>query len=192
MKLGELHETVILIDVEFLNEKIFENLSFYQKLYPKKEFQPIDPGDLIFRFAENSRLIDEGQTVNVIFTYSLPTETLSFCSPSHLLYELDNRRLSTEKGTFLLKSFFADEGESTAEHFINVFQLVCFDKNVRKIVLVEDSPELNDELEKIEHLKEWDLFLIKNYYDSNISLPIKYVNIDYIIAYALGLNENEL
>ncbi len=35
-------------------------------------------------------------------------------------------------------------------------------------------------------------FLIKKYHDTEIEVPIKYVKIDYPIAYALGLNNNEI
>jgi hypothetical protein len=58
--------------------------------------------------------------------------------------------------------------------------------------MVADSSELNFELEMMNEQNEKSLFLIKKYHDTEIEVPIKYVKIDYPIAYALGLNNNEI
>jgi len=192
MKLGYLNETVILIDVDFLNEKISENIAFYQDLYPAKRFTPIKLNELILRFAENAWINVPGQRVNVIFAYSLTGCLLNFCNPSDLTFDIDNKSLSTPRGDFQLKAFFADEEESNTWHFINILNQLISDANVRKIVLVADNVELNDEIEMNEYQKFKDLFLIKNSEGTHISLPVHYSNIDYLIAYSLELNQSEI
>jgi len=192
MKLGNLNETVFLIDVDFLNEKISENLTFYQDLYPAKQFIPINLSELILRFAENARINTPGQILDVIFAYSLSGSVLNFCIPSDLTFEIDTLSLSSERGLFQCKAFFADEDESNTIHFIDILEQLFSYKNVKKIVLVADNIELNDEIEMNEYNVFKDLFLIKNSDGTHISLPVHYSNIDYPIAYSLGLNQSEI
>ena len=42
MNLGKLNKTVILIDTDYLNQKIKENIEFYKDLYPDKELNTIN------------------------------------------------------------------------------------------------------------------------------------------------------
>ena len=51
MNLGKLNQTVILIDTDYLNEKIKENVVFYKDLYPDKQFDTIMLFKLPFRRA---------------------------------------------------------------------------------------------------------------------------------------------
>jgi hypothetical protein len=192
MKLGNLNETVFLIDVDFLNEKISENLTFYQDLYPAKQFIPINLSELILRFVENARINTPGQILDVIFAYSLSGSVLNFCIPSDLTFEIDNLSLSSERGLFQCKAFFADEDESNIMHFIDILEQLFSYKHVKKIVLVADNVELNDEIEMNEYHTFKDLFLIKNSDGTHISLPVHYSNIDCPIAYSLGLNQSEI
>jgi len=95
-------------------------------------------------------------------------------------------------GDFLLKTFFAEEEESNTWHFINILTQLFSYENVKKIVLVADNIELKDEIEINNYHEFKDLFLIKKSDDTHISLPVNYVNIDYPIAYSLGLNRSEI
>jgi hypothetical protein len=192
MKLGQLSETVILIDTDFLNENISENLAFYRNLYPLKKFIPINLKELILKFAENARINIPGQSVDVIFAYSLTNSVINFCTPSDLTFEIDNLSLSSERGLFQCKAFFADEDESNIMHYIDILEQLFSYKNIKKIVLVADNVELNDEIEMNEYQTFKDLFLIKNTHGTHISLPVYYSDIDNIIAYSLGLNRSEI
>lgn len=194
MNLGILNETVILIDTDFLNERISHNLTFYKKLYPDKNFEKINLANLLYKFALNARVEEAGHNVDILFAYTLGNHQLTNCEPSNVFDFIDSKQvqMETEKGTFLIRSFFADEDEICNEHFVNMLRLVNYSPRVSRIIMVADSPELNFELEMMHELNEKSLFLIKKYHDTQIEGPIKYVNIDYPIAYALGLNNNEI
>jgi hypothetical protein len=59
--------------------------------------------------------------------------------------------------------------------------------------MVADNPDLNYELEMmIEEKSEKKLLLIKKYHYTEITARVKYINVDYLIAEALGLNKNEI
>ncbi|MEI6748276.1 MAG: hypothetical protein WCM93_03860 [Bacteroidota bacterium] len=148
--------------------------------------------ELILRFAERSKINVPGQIVDVIFAYSLPRFSISFCNPSDLMFEIDNRKQLSALGEFQLKSFFAEENESTIQHFINILRQLYFNINVKRIIMVADHSELNDEIETNEYHEHKNLFLIKNYNDTHISIPVNYVDIDYLVACSLGLNRSEI
>ncbi len=194
MNLGILNETVILIDTDFLNERIRHNLTFYKNLYSTKVFEKINLADLLFRFALNARVEEAGQKVDILFAYSLSNSLLEHCMPNNLTFDIssDGVQLETEKGTFMIRSFFADENESCSEHFLNLLRMVDYNPKVSRIIMLADSSELNFALEMMHYQNKKSLFLLRKYRNSEISVPIKYVNIDSSIAYALGLNSNEI
>lgn len=194
MNLGILNETVILIDTDFLNERIRHNLFFYKKLYPDKVFDKINLADLLYKFALNARVEEAGHNVDILFAYTLSNSNLEHCTPSNLTFDItsDGVQMETDKGTFLIRSFFGDEDETCNEHFLNMLRMVNYSPRVSRIIMVADSPELNFELEMMHEQNENSLFLIKKYHNTQIEVPIKYVKIDYPIAYALGLNNNEI
>jgi hypothetical protein len=194
MNLGILNETVILIDTDFLNERISHNLTFYKELYPDKNFEKINLANLLYKFALNARVEEAGHNVDILFAYTLGNDHLTNCEPSNVFDFIDSKQvqMETEKGTFLIRSFFADEDETCNEHFVNMLRMVNYSPRVSRIIMVADSSELNFELEMMNEQNEKSLFLIKKYHDTEIEVPIKYVKIDYPIAYALGLNNNEI
>ncbi|MDQ3190194.1 MAG: hypothetical protein M3Q58_01220 [Bacteroidota bacterium] len=193
MNLGTLNETVILIDTDFLNEQISHNLTFYKKLYPEKNFEKINLTDLLYKFALNARVEEAGHNVDILFAYT-DNDHLTNCEPNNVFDFIDSKQvqMETEKGTFLIRSFFGDENETCNEHFVNMLRMVNYSTRVSRIIMVADSPELNFELEMMHEQNEKSLFLLKKYHDTEVEVPIKYVKIDYPIAYALGLNANEI
>ena len=194
MNLGLLNETVILIDTEFLNKKISENLNFYKNLYPEKEFAAIDLADLLYKFALNARVEEAGHKVDILFAYTLSNSVLENCTPSHLTYDISDKgvQMETDIGTFLIRSFFGDEDETCSQHYINMLRMINYNSSVARIIMIADNSELNSELEMMHMQNEKSLFLIKQYRDSEIQVPIKYVKIDSPIAYALGIKGGEI
>tara|TARA_Y100001970_G_scaffold213421_1_gene260850 strand:+ start:397 stop:996 length:600 start_codon:yes stop_codon:yes gene_type:complete len=198
MNLGKLNQTVILIDTDYLNEKIKENVVFYKDLYPDKQFDTIMLFKLLYSFMLNARVQESGNNVDVLFAYRLENSNLYFCNPNDIwdLGMTEEFSMKTNLGNLIVRSFFADpEGESCSMHFINMFKMLCYDDSVDRIIMVADNAELNIELLKGSY-KLWEnksLFLLKDYQNSKISAPIKikYVNISYAIASALGLENHE-
>ena len=50
MNLRDLNNTVIIIDTDFIRDRISENLNFYKKLYPNKVFDKINLYNLVYKF----------------------------------------------------------------------------------------------------------------------------------------------
>ena len=194
MNLGILNETVILVDTDFLNERVNYFLSLYKKLYPNKAFEKINLADLLYKFAINARVDEAGHNVDVIFAHTLSNSSLTYCEPSNLVYDITSNgvQMETDIGNFLIRSFFADEEETCIEHFDKILRIVDNSSRTSRIILVTDNEYLNSQLEYIDYKKEKVLFMIKKYYDSEITVPIKYVKIDGIIGKCLGLNDDEL
>lgn len=195
MKLWPLHKTVILIDTDFLNEKLSENIRFYQNLYRDKSFHKISLENLLYNFVVNARIDEPGNTIDVLFAYTLSNSSLQRCEPDDVFGFIDARNINfqTDKGTLRIRSFFADEDETCTQHFLNMLTSIYHNPDVSRIVMIADNDELNYELEyMIRSDAKKDLFMIKNYHNSCIDVLVKYVNIDYPIAYAMGLNDGEV
>lgn len=194
MNLGILNKTVILIDTNFLNEIISWNLNFYTNLYPNKKFEKINLADLLYRFAPEISVEEPEHTVDILFAYTLDDMILKHCEPNNMLDFIDTSRMNlvTDRGTFLIQSFFGDEGETCSQHYMNMLRMVNYSPQVSQIIMIADNRELNDELEGMYELNDKSLFLFKKYRNSEIQVPIKYVNVNYIVAYALGLERDEL
>lgn len=194
MNLGNLNETVILIDTDFLNERIEYNLSLYTKLYPKKNFGKIKLAELLYKFALNARIEEAEHNVDILFAYTLFNSTLTNCEPNNFfdLTDTNKVKMETEIGTFIIRSFFGEEDENCSEHYVNMLRTVNHSPRVSRIIMVSDSLELNYQLEMMHEEGKKSLFLFKKYHESEIGLSIKNINVDYLIAYSLGLKRNEI
>ena len=195
MNLGILNETVILIDTDFLNERISHNLSFYKELYPDKDFDKINLADLLYKFVLNARVEEAGHNVDILFAYTLSNSNLEHCTSSNLTFDItsDGVQMETDKGTFLIRAFFGDENETCNEHFLNMLRMVKNSSRVSRIIMVADNPDLNFELEMMCEQNEKSLFIFKKHHSQTaIDADIKFVTILYPIAYALGLNNSEI
>lgn len=195
MNLGILNETVILIDTDFLNERISHHLTFYKDLYPDKEFEKINLANLLYNFILNARIEEAGHNVDILFAYTLGNDILTNCEPNNVFSFIDTNQvqMETEKGTFLIRSFFADEDETCTEHFINMLRMINNSPRVSRIIMVADNPDLNFELEMMNEQNDKSLFIFKKHHlQTAIDADVKYVTILYPIAYALGLDNSEI
>lgn len=190
MNLGILNETVILIDTDFLNEQITKLVPFYKNLNPEKVFGKINLADLLYKFALNARIEEAGNNVDILFAYSLNNSQLTHCEPNNVFNFIDSNQvqMETEKGTFLIRSFFGDEDETCTEHFINMLSMVNYSPRVSRIIMVADNSDLNFELEMMSEQNDKSLFMFTKGSDSSIEVEIKYIPIYYIIAQSLGVN----
>ena len=194
MRIGELNKTVILIDSDFLNERILSTMHFYKELYPDKEFEVINLFELIDSFSHNARLEDSENDLDVLFAYRLSNDNLENCRPRNLTVDISSNgvRIKSELRNFVIRSFFADENESCSRHFVNMLKIVHSKSNVSKIILIGDSPELNSELKLMLNASDRKFFLFKKSHESFIGLPIQYIDVDYLVAFALGLDSSEI
>lgn len=195
MNLGILNETVILIDTDYLNGRISHFLTFYSDLYPDKEFEKINLANLLYRFIVNARIEEAGNNVDILFAYTLGNAILTNCEPNNIFNFIDTNQvqMKTEKGKFLIRSFFADDEESCAEHFIKILRMIKNNPRVSRIILIADNPDLNFELEIMNEQNDLSLFIFKNHHSQTaIDVDVKYMTILYPIAYALGLNSSEI
>ena len=195
MNLGILNETVILIDTDFLNERISHYITFYKDLYPDKDFKNINLANLLYKFALNARVEEAGHNVDILFAYTLSNSNLEHCTPSDLTFDItsDGVEMETDIGTFFIRAFFGDENETCNEHFLNMLRMVKYSSRVSRIIMVADNPDLNFELEMMCEQNEKSLFIFKKHHlQTAIDAEVKYVTILYPIAFDLGLNNSEI
>jgi len=191
MNLGKLNKTVILIDTDYLNQKIKENIEFYRDLYPDKELNTVDLYQLIYNFILGARVESDEQNIDVLFAYRLSESLLYSTDPGNIWSFINAQNLSIKEFNVTIRSFFADEDESCSEHFTIMFKMLHSSNSVERVIMVADSVELNDAFRFTPELLEKNLFLFRDDHDTNIDFPIYFVNIAYMIAQSLGLDKGE-
>ena len=191
MHLGKLNKTVILIDTDYLNQKIKENIEFYRDLYPDKELNTVDLYQLIYNFILGARVESDEQNIDVLFAYRLSDSLLYSTDPGNVWNFINAQNLDIKEFNVTIRSFFADEDESCSEHFTIMFKMLHRSNSVGRVIMVADSVELNDALRFTPELLEKNLFLFRDDHDTNIDFSIYFVNIAYVIAQSLGLDKGE-
>ncbi|MEO1945195.1 MAG: hypothetical protein ABGY11_12915 [Candidatus Thioglobus sp.] len=191
MILGKLNKTVILIDKDYLNKKIKENIEFYRDLYPDKHLDIISLSQLIHNFILNARVeIDEGN-IDVLFAYRSDDSLLYSTDPDNVWSFINAQNLNIGEWSVTLRSFFAAEDESCSKHFTNMLKMIHRNNSVDRVIMIADSVELNNELRFSPELLEKNLFLFRDDHNTNIDFSINFVNITYMIAQSLGLSREE-
>ena len=191
MNLGKLNKTVILIDTDYLNQKIRENIEFYRDLYPDKELNTVDLYQLIYNFILGARVESDEQNIDVLFAYRLSDSLLYSTDPGNVWNFINAQNLNIKEFNVTIRSFFADEDESCSEHFTIMFKMLHRSNSVGRVIMVADSVELNDAFRFTPELLEKNLFLFRDDHNTNIDFSIYFVNIAYIIAQSLGLDKGE-
>ena len=127
MNFGKLNSTVILIDKEFLDDMIKENVQNYKNIYPNKQFDRINLSALLYSFLLNARVEESGHYIDVLFAFKSENPKLYYCEPSDMPW--DATTIETEKGDLIVRSFFADEDETCRRHFNSMLDIFNFKFN---------------------------------------------------------------
>mgnify|MGYP006130593445 CR=1 FL=1 len=191
MNLGKLNKTVILIDTDYLNQKIKENIEFYRDLYPEKKLNTLALYELIYNFIINARVESDERNIDVLFAYRLSDSLLYSTNPCNIWNFINAQNLNIKEFNVTIRSFFADEDESCSKHFTIMFKMIHRSNSVDRVIIVADSVELNNEFHSRPELLEKNLFLFRDDHDTNIDFSISFVNIAYMIAQSLGLDRVE-
>jgi len=191
MNLGKLNKTVILIDTDYLNQKIKENIEFYRDLHPDKELNTLNLYKLIHNFIVNARVESDERNIDVLFAYRLSDSLLYSTNPGNVWNFVNAENLNIKEFNVTIRSFFADEDESCSKHFTIMFKMLHRSNSVDRVIMVADSEDLNNAFKFSPELLEKKLFLFRDDHDTNIDFPINFVNIAYMIAQSLGLDRGE-
>ena len=97
MNLGKLNKTVILIDTDYLNQKIKENIEFYRDLYPDKELNTLNLYQLIYNFIVNARVESDERNIDVLFAYRLSDSLLYSTNPGNVWNFINAENLNIEE-----------------------------------------------------------------------------------------------
>ena len=191
MNLGKLNKTVILIDTDYLNQKIKENIEFYRDLYPDKELNTINLYQLIYKFIVNARVESDERNIDVLFAYRPSNSFLYSTNPDNVWNFVNAENLNIEEFNVTIRSFFVDEDESCSKHFTIMFKMLHRNNSVDRVIMVADSKDLNNAFQLSPELLEKNLFLFRDDHNTNIDCSINFVNIAYMIAQSLGLDRGE-
>ena len=216
MKVENLNQTAILIDVDFLCKLIMHNYSFYRDFLPWKELPNLKITDIIRYIAVNGRIHERGHKVDVILYYNPAHRILPFSQkPNNIAQFLDFTKndyfFETDEGIFYLRSYFSDTATlewdiedqdafnyKYMEGFRQILNKVVHTDSICHIVLFADNEYLNEDLNS--YMKLGKFFYIERDHssDTHYDLEIEdigkyyYVDANYVIAYSMGLSNSEI
>lgn len=192
----EFAKTVMLIDTDYLNDRIAFSYKVYEEAYPGRKLGKINLANLLYRFARNSRIDAPGEAIDILFAYKIGSSLLLNCEPANVFNFMDvhNVRMESDIGDFRVISFFADEGESTANCFVKMLKQVYASSEVSKIVVVADNELLNPLLRDFAYHNRKEILMLRSYRNTKIDddIPFNFVNINNIIPIEMGIKEGEL
>ena len=158
MNLGKLNKTVLLIDTDYLNQKIKENIEFYRDLYPDKELNTLNLYQLIYNFIVNARVESDERNIDVLFAYRPSNSFLYSTNPGDVWNFVNAENLNIEEFNVTIRSFFADEGESCSKHFTIMLKMLHRSNSVERVIMVADSKDLNNAFQFSPELLEKNFF----------------------------------
>ena len=203
MKLPQLHESVILIDSEFLISKINECYDFYSDLYPDREFPKLELSDVIDSIASTSKITNGSDEINVLFLYRINNDALPYTSEPNNLFlfnDFTNKPITCTINNcrYDVASFYSDpetdDDFEYMEEFSQLLRQISYDDATFNICLVADNNYYNYFLETFEEMLDKAFFVFRGTdYEIGIDQSPKfhYVNFDYVLASCMGLKQSE-
>lgn len=207
MKLSSLHESVILIDTEYLIHTIEENLVFYSDLYPKKKFNRLSLANILLSIAGSAKIETAGKKLNVVFLYKPNHDTIPFMNEPNRVsdfmgFTIDPLAVYIEEDdcTMDLASFFSDpfsyDDMEYMQEFCQMLRMAASNPNTRNLIVVADHESLNSPLETVLDTTEKNLVVFRatdsQVYVRNPTPNYHYVNFEYVIGLCMGLKMGEL
>lgn len=204
MKLPILNSSVIVVDTSFLKRVIKDNHDFYSDLYPGREFKDISLIDMIRSIAMTSGAINKNEPVSVIFYFKLDNSILPFTSDPKDVFifnDFVNRpiNLKFDDCVFSFASLFADpesdDNHRYLEEFSQLLTSIASNSNTSNISIIVDDIYFEDTFLMFNELFN-KKFVIYRSTETEMYLPeppkFWNVNLDYIIADTMGVDENEI
>ncbi len=207
MKLPPLHESVVLVDTEYLIQTIEENLRFYSDLYPKKKFNRLDLANILLSIASSAKIETVGKKINIVFLYKPNHGTIPFMNEPNRVsdfigFTIDPLAIyiGEDDCTMSLASFysdpFSDDDTEYMQEFCQMLRMAAHNPITRNILVVADHENLNLPLETVLDTTEKNLVVFRasdsQVYVSNPNQNYHYVNFEYVIGLCMGLEMGEL
>lgn len=189
--------TIVLIDGEFLSSSIIEFQEMYSQIYPHKELNTFNLGKFCYETLLNTERWEEQKIFGFIVFYSSITK-LPFTNET--INEMNGKSLKINATEIEFHSFRFESDEKLF-HAINKImnelnqnRKVIIDKRsvFKNIVFFGDNKHYEITLKNINEKGSKDIVLIRNTYNSEMELEIKYFDIGKLIGKTLGLKSHEL
>lgn len=141
-------ENVVLVDADFLDRITFDLIVNFERMIDRR----IDAGDLCHWLdcvALDGGMRPGNNQIQAIFLHSKDKEELHHMKPGNFKEELSDKAFKDNLGEFGLLSFPVEELVSAEDFYVQAFQALVEEKQVKRILAVGDMAAYGERLKRI-------------------------------------------
>lgn len=148
----KLSETVMIIDVAYLNFVINDLKKYFEPLLGRS-LQTVDLALLTMYLAMDAGMKEGDNEVQILLVYDEHSVKLEHCLPSDLKNELDGVAFKSPLGEFCFMAVPSESFVSRGELYLDLLQIVLNAAEVKKLVVIPFNEEYGEEVGNV--LKEF-------------------------------------
>lgn len=134
-------ENVILVDADYIDKVAFDLIVNFERMLERR-IPPADMARWIDCVALDGGIRTGEHHTQVVFLHSKNKEQLDNFIPAHFEKELNNQAFQDHLGEFVINSYPVEELVTAEEFFLDTLQVVCAQKEVKRIMVVPDAEHL--------------------------------------------------
>lgn len=141
----KLSETVMLIDVVFLNFVVTDLKKYFEHIL-SRQLEKIDTSMLATFLALDAGIKEGENEVQFLFVYDNDSSKLAFCKLSDLKVQLNGVAFSSQFGEFIFAGVPCEDMVSREDLFLDLLGLVLDSADVKKLVVISSNEEYGDKV----------------------------------------------
>lgn len=141
----KLSETVMLIDVAFLNFVVTDLKKYFEHIL-SRQLEKIDTSMLATFLALDAGIKEGENEVQFLFVYDNDSSKLAFCKLSDLKVQLNGVAFSSQFGEFIFAGVPCEDMVSREDLFLDLLGLVLDSADVKKLVVISSNEEYGDKV----------------------------------------------
>lgn len=184
-------ENIIIADADYIDAVAFDLTVNFERMLGRR-IQKADISKWIDCVALDGGLREGKHETQVVLIHSKDKNMLSNFQPANFTDELNGKAFHDNLGEFMLSSLPIEDITTTEDFFIDIMNMVCSQKEVKRIMLIPNAEKYYDSvriaLRKVDDEKRITVFAMQPMPGGNFRQEI----LGYSLMAALGISSEEL
>ena len=187
----KLSETVVLIDVAFLNFVITDIKGYFEKTL-HRSLQEIDLSKLTTYMTLDAGITEGKNEVQFLFVYDKESSRLQYCQPSDLQEELNGVAFQSPYGEYSFASVPSEGMVSREDLFLDLLSIVSDSADVKRIIVISFNEEYGKKVtDALREVKDKDIIQFRMN-EPEFPVDYKWDILAFPVMQALGIKAEEL
>lgn len=141
-------ENVILVDADYVDKVAFDLTVNFERMIGRR-IPKADIARWIDCVALDGGIRDGQHEVQVVLIHSKQKTAMENFVPARFDDELNGKAFKDQLGEFTLSAYPVEEMVSSEDFFLDVLQLICQQKEVRRLMVVPDAEQLYNKVRDV-------------------------------------------